>query len=67
MLLHAIDIVYITEELFTKCKFEEIVLSVDMISEEAVNFFWGVFVNNSNAGWRMCGICLEMEVNDFIL
>lgn len=41
MLLQAIDIVYITEELFTKCKFEEIVLSVDMISEEAGNFFWG--------------------------
>lgn len=65
MLLHAIDIVYVTEELLTKCKFEVIVLAVDMISEEAANFFWRVFVISSNAQWHVC-ICLETEVNDFI-
>lgn len=44
MLVHVIDIVFITEKLVTKCKFEVIVFAVDMISEEAANFFWSVFV-----------------------
>lgn len=44
-----------------------IVFAADMIFKETENFIWGVFVHNINAGWGLCGFCLEVEVNDIIL